>query len=215
MAARKTVFNNQWLDSSLHPSFDWLRKGQDVYSGFCDVCKKSFGLGNMGKKAVVSHGKGQLHNKLIKMRASNTSLQTFLTPKCIPKSTEGETTNQDTNQTEPSSTCSSALMQGSASSLNFFFAKDDVMKAEIKWALNVVQNKLSLNSCENISDTFRDMFPDSSIASKFQLGATKCSCIINHGLSPYFDDLLLDQLRTCQNIVVCFDEAMNKVVQRG
>lgn len=182
---------------------------------FVMFVKKRFGLGNMGKKAVVSHSKGQLHNKLIKMRLSNTSLQTFLTPKCTPKTTEGETTNQDTNQTEPSNPCPSALKQGSASSLVSFFAKDDVTKADIKWALNVVQNRLSLNSCENISDTFRDMFPDSRIASKFQLGATKCTYIINRVLSPYFDDLLLVQLRTCQNIVVCFDEAMNKVVQRG
>lgn len=63
MAAKKTIFNNQWLDLSLHPSFDWLRK-EDDYHGYCLVCKKRFVLGNMGKKAVVTYSKGQSHNKI-------------------------------------------------------------------------------------------------------------------------------------------------------
>lgn len=219
MSSKKTLFNELWLDPSLNPEFGWLKKGEDLYHGFCDVCKKSFTLGNMGRKAVVTHSKGQLHNKLIKMRATQTSLKPFLMTPNTSNSKQVETVNCDQDSSNNESVLPvpgpSSSLERNIKSVEAFCSKDDVNSAEIRWALNVVQNKLSLHSCENIGETFRDMFPDSSIASKFQLGETKCSYVINHGLAPYFQTLLKDQLRSCKDFVVCFDEAMNKVVQRG
>lgn len=100
-------------------------------------------------------------------------------------------------------------------SIESFCTKDDVSKAEAIWSLKVVNSKFSLNSCSDIGDTFKLMFPDSSVASKFKMGATKCKYIVNYGLAPYFSDELKDKLRQCDDYVVCFDESLNKIVQRG
>ena len=56
-----------------------------------------------------------------------------------------------------------------------------VQSAEIQWALAVVQNHFSFRSCLGINDLYREMFPDSHVASKFQLSKTKCSYLIKDG----------------------------------
>ena len=59
------------------------------------------------------------------------------------------------------------------------------------------------------------MFPDSAVASRFKMGATKCKYIINYGLATYFSNELKDKLRQYDNFVICFDESLNKIAQRG
>lgn len=93
--------------------------------------------------------------------------------------------------------------------------KTEVTNAEILWALKVIESGFSQNSCSNINILFQKMFPDSVIASKFQLGRQKCSYIINHGLGPYFSQQLCDDLKKCSDFVVLFDESLNKISQRG
>ena len=47
------------------------------------------------------------------------------------------------------------------------------------------------------------------------IGSTKLAYYITFGLAPYFHNNLLRSALTCSRIVVCFDEAMNQVAQRG
>ena len=52
------------------------------------------------------------------------------------------------------------------------------------------------------------MFCDSEIARRFQLGKTKCSYGICHGLAPYVNkDLLLNNDKITSSVVVSFDES--------
>src|SRR5678815_2683193 len=69
---------------------------------------------------------------------------------------------------------------------HLFCIKDDVTRSEILWALKVVDDKMSLNLCADIGETFKLMFPDSAAASNFKMGLMKCKYVINHGLAPYF-----------------------------
>ncbi|GBN06586.1 hypothetical protein AVEN_220775-1 [Araneus ventricosus] len=91
---------------------------------------------------------------------------------------------------------------------------DETLKAAILWAMTVVEKKLSLNSCSNISRIFKCMFSDSTLAQQFQLGKDKVSYIIHYGISHYFHETLLDTLKNCSNITICFDESLNKVAQK-
>jgi len=59
------------------------------------------------------------------------------------------------------------------------------------------------------------MFPDSKVAEKFSLGRTKASYIINYGLAKFFAQELKDKLKSTESFVICFDESLNRVVQRG
>ena len=88
--------------------------------------------------------------------------------------------------------------------------KDCVRRAECLWALQLV--KMSLNSCRNISELFKRMFSESQIAQQFHIGKTKAMYVVAFGLAPYFFDRLLKHLKECQTFVICFDEALNKVV---
>ncbi|GBM79337.1 hypothetical protein AVEN_32951-1 [Araneus ventricosus] len=59
------------------------------------------------------------------------------------------------------------------------------------------------------------MFPDSAIAEKkISLGSTKIAYIATFGLAPYFYLSLLKEIRS-SHFVLCFDEALNRVSQKG
>ena len=61
--------------------------------------------------------------------------------------------------------------------------------AEIMWALEVVFEKYSLNSCSDKEDLFQMMFKDSKIEEVY-LWKWKCSYAINFDIAQYFRSLL-------------------------
>jgi len=96
-----------------------------------------------------------------------------------------------------------------------FVSGDDVTKAETLWALKCVMSHYSYNSCSDMKDVLKLMFPDSSIANKISIGSTKMSYYITYGLGPFCHNELLKAVNGCSEIVVCFDESMNRISQRG
>lgn len=97
---------------------------------------------------------------------------------------------------------------------NSFIVKEQVVSAEIKWALKSVYNRFSFRSCAEISDLFKSMFTDSDIAQSFSMGSTKLSYIVSFGLAPHFLQQLKLDVKKCDFFTICFDEALNKVAQR-
>ena len=61
---------------------------------------------------------------------------------------------------------------------------------------------------------FSTMFQDSPSASKLSLGATKMSYLLNFGITPYFKNLLLDEIKASPYYVLSFDESLNTVLQK-
>ena len=101
------------------------------------------------------------------------------------------------------------------SGVSRFAISESVSKAEILWALKCVWSHCSQRAAEEESDLFRAMFPDSKIAQEFSLGRTKMGYLILYGIFPYFQTKLQQSLRGVKHIVVCFDESLNKISQRG
>ncbi len=99
--------------------------------------------------------------------------------------------------------------------LTGFVSNDDVTAAEIRWALKCIKSHYSYSSSSDAKDLFQMMFKDSSIAQKLSIGSTKLAYYITFGLAPYFHNDLLRSALTCSKIVVCFEEAVNRVAQRG
>ena len=89
----------------------------------------------------------------------------------------------------------------------------DVIRAEVLWTLKVIMCHYSFNSCNDISATFRAMFPDSGIAKTFTCGATKCAYLTCFGLAPYFHEQLVDMVRSTACYSISFDECMNRISQ--
>ncbi|XP_023209542.1 uncharacterized protein LOC111612544 [Centruroides sculpturatus] len=223
MARKQTRFNLQWLDPAIHPEFNsWLGTVKDDDTkAFCCICCKVFSLSNMGKRALVSHANSSSHVEIKRLKSEQTSLIRFLLQLLI--SNLGSSNSQQ-NVCEMASvvediskiTNEQSLTKSTffSSTLTPFVIKDDVIKAEITWTLAVVKKKMSLNSCSDIKNIFKKMFPDSPIATQFQLGPDKASYIINYGIAHYFREKLINAVTSCNNITISFDKSLNKVAQR-
>ena len=72
--------------------------------------------------------------------------------------------------------------------------KEVVLKAEFIWCLDVIQSKYSFRSSENKSKQLTSMFPDSKLV-KEVLWLKKCACLVTHGLTPYFKQILVEDLK--------------------
>ena len=59
------------------------------------------------------------------------------------------------------------------------------------------------------------MFPDSEIARKITLQNDKCKYVINHGLAPYCEQLLIQNVTASPCHSFSFDESLNKKTQLG
>ena len=97
---------------------------------------------------------------------------------CVPSTSAGANLASST-----SSTPRSSLKDNLVSS---YMAKEETLKAEIRWTLRTVEKHHSFRSSEGIEKVFQDMFGESPTAMKFSCGEKKCSYIACFGLAPYF-----------------------------
>lgn len=83
---KKASFNKSWLLDEAYNS--WLKPAKDVNFAYCDVCRKSFSLSNMGKTALNSHMAGKKHISAVNLTKKSTdireSLQLFVAPVSTP-----------------------------------------------------------------------------------------------------------------------------------
>ena len=85
---------------------------------------------------------------------------------------------------------------------------------EIRWTLKVVQGHLSFRLCLGLNELFPSMFHDSAIAKSFRLSKIKCAYLITHGMYPYLQGQLLQEINISPFFTVSFDESLNLVVQK-
>ena len=62
-------------------------------------------------------------------------------------------------------------------------ARDDVLNAEVLWAVKTVMSHFSANSSSNTGDLFRKMFPDNQIAQVFNCRKNKMHLLLMDSLS--------------------------------
>jgi hypothetical protein len=201
--------------------------------------QKSIELSNMGRAAVESHQKSSSHVRNSTSANTSENMRSFFTenekrkPEDISTgnsaaATSSEqslpnTSNMEMNiltpvAGEPTSAggpSKSANVKGSVGLMSNFTVGSSVIDSEIMWSLKVIMNHMSYNSCKNINEVFRLMFPDSAIAKKFALSPAKVAYTIVHGLAPYFSTELTKAIQESSSFVACFDEALNKVAQKG
>ena len=79
--------------------------------------------------------------------------------------------------------------------------------------MQTVTKEHSKNSNNNVTELFKVMFPDRQIAKMFTLGADKTRYIINHGIAPYFYEILKVNVNLADFHVISFDENMNSITQ--
>ena len=165
---RTSHFSDLWL--SMPHYNDWLGKKSETVAT-CKYCSKDINISNMGEQALKSHMNGQKHKD---RTPSNKSISSHFQ---LASSSKAETV-QIISLTSTQPTIKGVLI------------KDNVLHAEICWALKTVASKYSQRSCDGTGDLFAVMFPDSEIARNFKLARTKCGYFINYGIAPHFLQLL-------------------------
>ena len=172
----------------------------------CKVCLKSFDIRSMGESALKSHMNGKKHRELTKQLTTSVCVKDNTKLLC-PVVTEAEVNSSG----ESSRSIQSTLPVGSCAQIA---TKNDVLAAELLWAMKMCTSHYSHKSSESSDLLFRKMFPDSAIASAFQCGEMKSSYIINHGVAPHFKSLLSQKVK-CEpsEFVLLFDESMNSKTQ--
>ena len=128
-----------------------------------ELFKKSFGLSNMAKAALISHQmKSKKHLTYMK------NMSAFLTsPK--PKSSSGRKSSAS-NEANTSKDNEGSKQQ---STLEVIVNNSDKLKAEIIWALKSVYSGYSYNLSKDITSLFHTIFPDNKIAKDMTIGADK------------------------------------------
>ena len=207
-------FNQEWMGRVEYK--DWLLpEPSDNTKAKCRFCKRSFSLSNMGEPAIKSHAQGKNHQNAVKGTGKSTSVLGFL------KKEEGASTSK---QTEELSACkeseelSAAVTRSNEEQKSSTMAKFALTKgqhtAEILWALKSVMSHFSYNSAHDITDVFKAMFPDSSIAQHMSCSPTKLSYMISFGIVPYFMELLLAEVKEAPCFVISFDESFNEELKK-
>ena len=169
-------FKDEWLKDARFNK--WLEKDTSVTKSKCRLGCKTFDIGNMGIAPLESHTKGDKH----KMKLSSAGAVNI------------QELYKATNQSGDKGTLKSLVVSSA------------VMTAEIKWALKIVTSYFSFRFCLDINELFRSMFNDSHIAKSFKLSKTKCACLINFGIAPYFKEVLRKEIVNAPVFSLLFDD---------
>ncbi|CAF4586322.1 unnamed protein product [Rotaria sp. Silwood1] len=193
---RDTTFNPCWLNRTDDDSIElskWLTNGKTTKTFKCLLCKTNdLDCSNRGWSAIEQHMKTKNHVENIKSLKNNS---TFVIG---PASTSTEGVIPTAH-----------LRLGALKQPLILDFQEQVTKAEAVWALTVAQRAISFNSCNEIGDVFRIMFPDSKIAKEFSMQAKKISYVLSYGLGPHFHQELVKSLKRNDKFVLCFDEQTN------
>lgn len=91
--------------------------------------------------------------------------------------------------------------------------KNDVITAEVLWCIETIMSHKSLHVAEKDMGILKRMFHDSKIIKKMQLKKDKIGYIIQFGIAPFFNKILIDNLNHVPFIVIGFDESL-KITKR-
>ena len=139
----------------------------------------------MGKQALESHMNSYKHKRNVPAKEPNIS--SYFNKPTAPSKTVPNSADTDTDTQASCATATETNSIPVASQMPTpYVCKDDVLKAEILWALKVIEGHYSYNSSRNIVDLLKMMLPDIKIVEKLCLGLTKLAYLITHGLTSFF-----------------------------
>ena len=147
----------------------WLCKAEACNTqACCSVCQKTIELSSSGHSSITEHAKGKKHKDAVEKR------------KNFFKAAQAKQATGDNEKVVINDDRQSTIT-------DIYSSRNSSVKAEIIWTLKSVMGGCSGRFNNDIDKTFLAMFHDlKSVLNNFSLARTKLSCVINHGLAPYF-----------------------------
>ena len=138
----KARFLDEWLENSDFK--DWIQRRQkDPTCPFCKYYHKTFSVAGQGVKQLYSHMNSDKHKKRspVDVTTKSQNKQKQMTVNFIPVDKLGDASE--------STSTSSVLKMNTLkqSSINTVLQKENVTRAEIMWALEILINNYSYRSC--------------------------------------------------------------------
>jgi len=216
---KQTYFDEKWLKDT---GYDWLDACDNDRTSFkCRLCCKVLKLSNMGLKAIKSHSENAKHRRLALAMGgalkTDASIGRFFGKPTVTHSSETQLPEVG-DPSVPVEHCETALVPPCEPSTSSavgqpLFVNDDLrVRAEIRWVLKSVSSHYSFNSSCDITAVLQQMFPDSEVAKSFHMSDDKARYLAIFGLTPYFQQILADDVKDKQYVLL-FDEALNSKAQ--
>ena len=147
----------------------------------------------MGIKAVKSHSENQKHLRLATLQSgAETSIASFWhSSESSPAPVVGGPTVQQnqpvpipgtTGSDEASSSDGLSKVPAATAKTPFFSLDEQRIRDEIYWLLHMIDSHFGFNSAAGISDLFRLMFSDSTVAQQFKMADDKSRYVAVYGL---------------------------------
>ena len=206
-------FNLHWTKEVKYK--EWLAETAANHSkARCKVCNVDFSIAWGGKSALDTHVKGIKHIANMASKQKN-KIDGYVGRDATQKPTATLVVS-DLDIVQDSSAQPAAASERKQTNImdTQMISKNDVLKAEVLWTLNVIANHLSYRSSDQSDKLFTHMFPDSSIAKQFSCGQQKCKYLTVFGLAEHFKNELLTKIRDSGPICLMFDESLNKKSQQ-
>ena len=164
---------------------DWLLpEPSDNTKAKCRFCKRSFFSVQYGRASYKKSWPGKEASECCKGNWEKyISIGLFEEGASTSKQSEELSACKESEELSAAVTRSNEE-QKSSTMAKFALTKGQ-HKAEILWALKSVMSHFSYNSAHDITDVFKAMFPDSSIAQHMSCSPTKLSYMISFGIAPY------------------------------
>ena len=142
----KSSFQYDWLSNEFYKN--WVKKVDDEHKACCKVCMRSFSMLGLDVKTLNIHTKRKNH--LLQCPTSNQQKLKF------QANEKDDAIDRSENKFQ---SASSAMKQTTAQS---FFIKQETIKAEIMWTLEVIMSNYSYRSCASKSVLLSVMFQGSN-----------------------------------------------------
>ena len=178
----------------------------------------------VGRRAITSHQKRKKHQMKEKRACISTPLTHFAVKENTDEVPEKMTgignvlASSNLHQVECTTPSVSDELECDKKTIptgiKKFLFKEEVMKAEILWCLQIIITHRSLRSAEKDVKMFSHIFSDSDIAKGMHLGRGKMMYSIVFGIAPFFKNELMKDVCMCDYFVIGFDESLNKISQK-
>ena len=223
-------FNDKWLDKEDSTGRVVRTYGKKIhadndFSFYCLACSRTVQT-TKGFEKINQHVKTKTHaDSITKYKPqSQATLKTVDLPRDLPqqplssflepdssllKGVEGCRNNENPFENSLTSQNSSNNAQQKVNQITLYIPKQDVLKAELLWCIDLVCKKNSARSCYGIKELFQRMF-SCKISDDFTISSTKASYLINEALGPFFHNELLEDFKH-DDFACCvqYDETKN------
>ena len=177
MTKRNGTFNDDWLIE-----FEWVEKGPNAGTVYCQLFHLTFDISNMERSAVTNHSKGKKHkNKEISRKSLFNNIF------CKKKSSVVSLTVSDLDKKQCPSVPSLSSDVQHKRQRTLSLLKSGVTEAEMLWTVKTVLTH--------------------SLSKLFTLGRTMH--FITFDIGVYLKELLVANLTSFDFFVTCYDESLN------